>query len=185
MQLQKIHTKLKNTFDSKDLNGPEVVYILSKVRKILEIKNSKKQYIILNLFCDWILHSSLSYPNTIEYFKSNFEGQIEDKDSSKNIGIKILLRNRHFFVLNKFRTELSSFLEEENLPSTIIDYHWKKFIKILLGEVMECPVIINGNKIKKLSLSKDKKGGYNYNFYLNKGVAIDCKNIIKIKLKFK
>lgn len=182
-QSQLINAKLRAILNENITSEQQVVYIFSKIRKLLEVNNLKGQYIVLALYCDWVLHGELSYDKTKRYFKGKFETMYDNEPNTKDMGENILISQHNFFVLNELRSQLSVFLEKESLPKIIvIRPNWTKFTELLLEILMECPVIIDGDKITDLSLVRDKGGEYIYRFHL-KSKLKDGKNVIKIKLK--
>ncbi len=53
---EKLHAELLKQIK----NEMQVVYILSKIRKILEIDKAKNKYPVLNFYCNWTLHSEMN-----------------------------------------------------------------------------------------------------------------------------
>ena len=54
-----IFSKLAQALDEDITTEAQVVYILSRLRKYLEITGQKKTYKDLNFYCNWALHSKL------------------------------------------------------------------------------------------------------------------------------
>ncbi len=52
--------KLKVELQKDVENELQVVYILSRIRKLLEIEKLKSKYPILNFYCNWTLHSEIT-----------------------------------------------------------------------------------------------------------------------------
>ena len=176
------HMKLRRELSKDIVDELQVVYILSQIRKIIDDEKTENKYDILYLYCDWVLHSKLDRPKKRRYFINKFDSQLVNEDTSTKIARTILINQRHFFVLNELKKQLGIFFRDKNISSKlIVRLEWSKFIELLLAILMECPVDIGGNKIKSLSIVKDKLGKYVYRFYLIN--IIDDKNIIKIKLK--
>ncbi|MFA5870908.1 MAG: hypothetical protein WC842_03420 [Candidatus Paceibacterota bacterium] len=72
--LEKLNTELQ-----KDIQDEcQVIYILSRIRKYLEDKNEKKQYIYLNFYCNWALHSRINDTKAVNVILNDF---ISGKDS--------------------------------------------------------------------------------------------------------
>jgi hypothetical protein len=59
--LEKLSQKLKSVPESEE----SVVYILSRIRKILEIDDHPEKYQILNFYCNLALHSKIDHPPKI------------------------------------------------------------------------------------------------------------------------
>jgi hypothetical protein len=94
---------------SEEINTErQVIYILSRIRKILESDKKKKKYKVLNFYCNWALHA-----------------EIEDISSVKDLVDGILSEDSkallEFMKFNIFHTEFKKFLSEYGLPTNISD----------------------------------------------------------------
>lgn len=49
-----------------------VVYILSRIRKVLELENSKNKYKVLNFYCNWSLHAKIDNTKPVREFIKSF-----------------------------------------------------------------------------------------------------------------
>ncbi len=172
--------KLKGEL-TKDTNEEcRVIFILSRIRKVLEIKNQKTKYKFLNFYCNWSLHSKLDKEGTTALPKVLFEKNIDSKKSGKENAVKLKLNNNDFFKFSSFKQELIDFLQENNLPLDVVKKSWTSFMKILLEIIKESPIIFTSNALSELKLSEDIKGNYCYKFTL-----VGNKNKPIVKLKFK
>ncbi len=179
--LKKISKLLKEGIDTE----AKVVYFLAEIKKILDLTNDRTVF-SLKIFRDWVLHSELTYPNTITYFSNKFEPYIDASLTSKEVAKAILSNQRNFFKLNKLKNDLGTFLKKNKMQTSIIDNgrYWIKFITLLLEILKECPIKINSLKIETLIITEDRKGISCYRFKL-KNFLSDKRNVIKIKLKIK
>ncbi|MEF3692136.1 MAG: hypothetical protein V3574_03740 [Candidatus Moraniibacteriota bacterium] len=173
--------KLKHGLEEDIHEECQVVYILSRIRKILEIKNQKTKYRFLNFYCNWSLHSKIDRKETTDLLRVLLEKNIDSKKSGKENAIKLKLNNNNFFKLSSFKQELTDFLQENNLPLNVVKKSWISFIKILLEIIKESPIIFTSNVLNELKLSKDVKGNYCYKFTL---VSNKNKPIVKLKFEF-
>ncbi len=180
MGREEIIGKLKTEISKKIINECQVVFILSRIRKILEIKNEKRKYKHINFYCNWVLHSKLDRRNTTDLLKDLFEKHIDSETTAKEIASILKNNQSNFFKLITIKEELINFFENYNLSVDNIINNWKSFEKLLLGLIKECPVIFTSNKLKQLELTKDKNNNYCYKFTLSN---YSTKPIIKLKYK--
>jgi hypothetical protein len=106
MALPNIIEKLQKILKQSIYSEQDVVYILSRIRKILEIDEKKEQYKVLNFYCNWALHSKINDTNSIKDILISLETDI----------------NAHIdFVTHKpFKENFYKFLCEYNLASDIL-----------------------------------------------------------------
>lgn len=180
---EKIIKKL-NVELSKDIkNECQVVYILSQIRKLLDIRGTGS-YRLIRFYCNWSLHVGLDKPRTTKIISEKFDRYIDITKNGKYIINKIKSECPNFFKLNDFKDELKRFFQNNNLPLNLLNKNknWIKFIKFLLEIIGECPVVCveSSDKIRKLILEKDNKVNYSYKFSL---VGSRHKPIIKLKFK--
>ena len=178
--IQKLITEL-----SKDIKDEcQVVFILSRIRKILDMKNEKSKYKLLNFYCNWSLHVNLTHTKTTQVLSDMFDQFIDCSESANNIARKMKSNHADFFKLNDFKDELKKFFEDYDLPLRLFNekISWNVFIKLILEIIEECPVVFikSSKKMNRIDLIKNKKGDYCYKFSL-----LVCLHKPIIKLKFK
>lgn len=114
--LQKLQKELVKDFT----NEPQVVYILTRIGKILEIDKKKNDYPVLFFYHNWIVHSEI---NDITKIESDLEIFIQKETK------------RHEFLLHQsLRKQLKKFLVEYNLP--VFDRNKLGKFLYLLGKVI-------------------------------------------------
>jgi hypothetical protein len=174
--IEKLDKELK-----KEVHGEcYVVYILSRIRKILEIKNQKGKYRFLNFYCSWVLHSKLDYKSTTILLADLFESDVNCGKSGKDNAKKIKYNHSEFFKLSTLKQELDIFLKDNSLPVDLVNKNWAPFRKFLLAIIKECPIIFDSKKLRQMELIKDGAGNYCYKFDI-----IGNRQKPMIKLKFK
>ncbi len=144
MGLSEILEKL-NTEINKDITEEsQVVYILSRIRKYLEIKNLKSQYKYLNFYCNWILHSKIDRTEPVIDILREFDN---GTDEGK------------FLEFNYFYNDFKSFLDSEGLDSEKIlgKVNYLKFINLLLDILSDTPVEFYPDNKKILIIKKPRK----------------------------
>lgn len=131
MGQSQIEIKISAELNKDIVNELQVVYILSRVRKLLEIKKLKSKYPILNFYCNWALHSEVTKTdgkeiNTIlrefiqkpeEKYKLSFHSQFTDQlmDFLKNHQLPILRGEK----LDNFVYQLGKVISDTPIEVTI------------------------------------------------------------------
>ena len=146
-----IKEKLQSVLRKESFEETDVIYILSRIRKLLEIDGNKKDFKVLNFYCNWALHA-----------------QIEDVDSI----IKTLQKPGenaislfHLFV--DFDKELKKFLDNHSIQTNIFTNR-KTLIKFhnLLTEIYtDTPLILKTISKKKITFRKEESFGENSGFF--------------------
>lgn len=153
-----IKEKLSIELNREIKTEAQVVYILSRVRKILEIENNK-EFKILKFYCDWALHSEI---DNVHPVKEMLDGIVN------NTG-------EHLFDFVSFKLlheELRSFLEEQRLPTTICESGEQgNMFNMFLSEIYsDTPLVIKTITKKTLvwtNTEMDGKGKYHGGFQIN------------------
>jgi hypothetical protein len=162
----------------------QVAYILSIVRKLLELSEEKKKYQYLRLYCDWSLHNELSRKSTIFILLESMEKDINLESSGREIAQVLEKRHSNFFKMKIIGDELFDFLDKNEVQTDNLKKNWGSFMKLLLGIVEDSPLNFEDisrdiKKIKEIRLQKEE-GSYKYRFSL-----FDTNKKPKVKLKFK
>ena len=118
----------------KDINEEcQVVYILSRIRKLIEIEDSKEKYKVLKFYCDWSLHSIIENTKPVEDILDEF---ISDEESRVN-----------FLYFKRFVDEFGKFAEEHNLTSEIFEHKkLDRFLELLAEVLSDTPIIFKTPK---------------------------------------
>ena len=178
--IRKLDLELK-----KEIKGEaRVVYILSLIRKILEIKNQKDKFKLLNFYCNWSLHVSLSVKRTKQVITDMLDQDIDCSKRASDIARKLNSNHADFFKLNDIKKELVKFIADNDLSPALTNkrQQWVEFVSMLLQIIQDCPVICieSSKKIKTMKLQRNKKNEYYYKFSLH---SCSSKPIIKLKFK--
>ena len=136
-----IHEKLSNILNEDIVNEIQVVYILSRIRKILEIDQKKPKYEILNFYCDWALHCTMHKFEKKVLMGSILQKFIENSSSG-------------FLDFEDFHKSFKEFLEEYSLKTTIYKDKNSPYIfnKILCDIYKDSPLILYIKKGKKITI---------------------------------
>lgn len=135
-----IQIKLGNELSKTFINESQIVYILTRIGKILEIDNKKNEFPVLYFYRNWIVHSEI---NDTAKIRSELELFIMDE------------MKRHEFLLHKsFREQLKKFLIEYNLP-VFKRNKLGKFLFLLGKVISDTPIWIKlGHKKYRLEISE-------------------------------
>lgn len=130
-----------------ELNQPiqtelQVIYILSRIRKILEIDKKEKEYKKLKFYCDWALHSQIDNTDAIKDVLGTVIDRPEDASD--------------FFNYRPLDQDLKKFLTDYNLPSTIYNTNETEriFKEILTRIYSDTPLIVKQVKKTKITINE-------------------------------
>lgn len=150
----KLLTELSSPVDTET----KAIYILSRMRKILEIDKKKKEYKALKFYCDWALHAEIE---DISAVKELVEGIVKQDGKS-------LLE---FMKFKRFHEEFKRFLTEYGLPTDIPDDEAKrlKFNQLLSSIYTDTPMVIKQvTKTKITWKGQTSENGYGGSFSVKK-----------------
>lgn len=116
----------------------QVVYILSRVRKILEIDKNNDKYRKLKFYCDWALHAEID--RGTKAFQQELEKLIE---GDQDIGAK-------FFTYHYFDEEFLAFLSEYEISKGIYDNEKLSFKSLMAKIHSDTPLIVTFTKKFKI-----------------------------------
>lgn len=143
MGREQILEKLNRELEKEIHSECQVIYILSRIRKYLELKNLKKKYKFLNFYCNWSLHSKIDRTEPVadvlrEFIKGSDEGKFLDFD---------------YFV-----KDLRRFLKENQLSERILETsNYLKFLNLLLDICSETPVEVFPEEKRTIIIARPKK----------------------------
>lgn len=147
-----IEEKLRTELSGEIRNEPQVVYILSRIRKLLEIDKKEREYKILKFFCDWALHAEIENTDPI---RDLLDKIIEGGYSGTMATSRLML---DFSDLHK---ELEKFLKGHNISAFALQKisQRHKFEGLLSLIYSDAPLVIKTVKKKRLIW----KGEYDQN----------------------
>lgn len=149
MGQSQIEAKLAEELKRDIANEMQVVYILSRVRKLLEISKSESQYPILNFYCNWALHSGMTRTDGKE-INAMLRKFIEEPQGKIELGFH-----------TQFVDQLKKFLNNENLPVPTVE-NLRQFRFQLQKIIADTPIEVRaGIKYKiefKEPLNADESG---------------------------
>lgn len=128
---KEILDKLLGKLQSVPRSEEDIVYILSRVRKVLEINNHPEKYSVLNFYCNLALHSKIDRPPK----------KISDMLTRVHTGNDY---SKSIIGFEDFHKQLREFLTEHNLPNfylkaTVTDV--QRFNRLLNAIYSYTPII--------------------------------------------
>lgn len=143
-----IKEKLQSVLQKEDFEETDVIYILSRIRKLLEIDGNKKDFKVLNFYCNWALHAQI-----------DDVGPISKQLEKPNVVISLM----HAYP--DLDADLKRFLISHNLNGGLFEND-KKLIKFhhLLSDIYsDTPLILKSKTITKEKITFKKIEGYGGN----------------------
>ena len=121
----------------------QVVYLLAEIRKVIdhERETDPECYEILELFCNWALHISISRKSNadrIRLFLKSFDMR-DGMEVVEHLNSAFYNQIMH---TEAFRRELEKFLDDHQLPCDIVRCYriWSGFIYLYTSVVAEVPL---------------------------------------------
>lgn len=155
-----IKSKLANELVKPIDSEIQVVYILTRVRKLLEIKEKKEQYQFLNFYCNWALHAKI---DKVGKKVEEFLKQVASGDNTAG--------GDHIY-FSFFHQEFKLFLKEFDLPTNIYDNSnppsAKGIFNRLLAQIYsDTPLVLKTTTEKRITFSNVKGKGGSYGLLLS------------------
>ena len=176
-----VREKLRTVLNKGSLEEVEVVYILSRIRILLEIDNEKTTYRTLNFYCSWVLHNKLDRQQTTAFLAKKFDIDDSPQISAKIIAQKLTSGHKNFFALNDLKDDLKTYFKSHDLPWDKLANDWSRFRKSLLEIILNCPIIFASHKLYSMECERQNSRTYAYKFTLV--THSRDKPIVKLKLK--
>jgi len=150
MGRQEIVEKLSRKLLDEQISESDIVYILSRVRKILEINNFPAKYDRLRFYCNLALHSRID-----RLPKSTRDMLLRIKAGGSNPDIY----QDSILGFEDFHRQFKEFLKEYKLPDSLYanTHGLEKFNELLASIYTDTPIILT--KEQKFEVLIDKQGG--------------------------
>ncbi|MDO8503351.1 MAG: hypothetical protein Q7S60_01540 [bacterium] len=146
MRLQ-ILDKLVVELEKEIKSELQVVFILSKIRKLLEWENAKDKYKTLNFYCNWVLHNKIDRTEPVGKILKDFVVNKADR-------YKLIFHE-------EFKKEFRKFLKDYNLP-ILSPIQMERFKNKLNKAVSEAPVEIVIGTRYRIKLGNPEVTNLNY-----------------------
>lgn len=154
--------KLRDVLTSGIVTEAQVLFVLVKTRKLLEMREKGPNYHALKFFCDWALHSRLDKDgaqNIIRQFDKVIVPWIaHDMDQFATLMKEI----EDLLTAERFRQELQHFLGVHGLPTRLTNDSsvWQTFLRIYISSVQDTPLEIKPLPVKhvqSVTIQKDEE----------------------------
>jgi DNA replicative helicase MCM subunit Mcm2 (Cdc46/Mcm family) len=137
--IDELKNKLRFAIGEELKDECQVVYILSRMRKILELeKHTRKKYKLLNIYCNWSLHAKIDKTEDIKDILDEFVKKAESR--------------HHLLGFNDFKAHFKNFAKDilsVDLSSTYIN----KFVQILTAIISDTPISFTKSKIITITIN--------------------------------
>jgi hypothetical protein len=141
MGLSKIEEKLNRALQEDITSEYQVIFILSRIRKCLEIKEEKRKYKFLNFYCNWALHAKIDRTEPVADVLRDF---LNKKDDEK------------FLSFDYLNLDLDKFLKTNKFSTRILDdtENYLRFINILVDIYVDTPIEFYPEEKKTIIIRK-------------------------------
>lgn len=141
MARRSIIEKLKSALHRTITTEMQVVYILVEVRKLLENNDQNHLFPVLNLYCNWVVHTKLSASPVADSIVRLFD-ELMYRRANNTLDTTLEDKAIEFFDERRLRDELRMFLESSDLPQHLcLDPSlWQGFRKRLAGVIEDVPL---------------------------------------------
>ena len=142
----------------------EVVSISIKIRQLLELnKKYQNDYPIVNLYCNWVVHTKLKHSNTIYKILLEVSRLISnaihvyDGEDPKEATRLFISKAGNILQLPEFRKGIKGIFLKEGIDTYLCDTKrwWEGFVTLLLKELSEKPLAFPDEVVKG---TKEVKG---------------------------
>lgn len=149
--IHEIVPKLRREIEQGIRTEVQIVYLLAGMRKIIEQDASDGRYENLKEHADWALHSRLKgdFAQRVLRLFAEVRPHFIAGTDFHDLPEPLQTRLRQVSDMSKFREELSTFLQEHELPNFIADGpdSWTRFVHLYAHVIKDCPLIIRGDNI--------------------------------------
>jgi hypothetical protein len=141
MGQEEILRKLNAALTEDIQNEYQVVYIHSRIRKYLELKDKKSKYKFLNFYCNWALHSKINRTEPVADVLREF---IKGTDENK------------FLTFDHLTKDLEAFLNEHGLSDKILKDrdNFLRFEKLLIDIYSDTPLEVFPEEKQIITIKK-------------------------------
>lgn len=161
--------KLSSALSKQIEEECQVVYILSKIRKILEKSGRDKIFLVLDFYIDWSLHAQIERTSRISHILEKIEKTILNSKYDPFTAMELLN-------FDEFRKEAVQFFGEHNIMHKFTEKdYWMKFRTFMVDILADCPLKINRGEINELTFIKSDKNNVKckINFKSHQPIMLD------------
>jgi hypothetical protein len=143
--------KMHGRIDAGVTCEEDLLFLLVKMRKLLERKELKRDYPALLFYCDWSVHAVMDRQGAKDMLR-----QVDELIDRYLDGNRDTLREvAALLSLAGLRTEIRRFCGHFGLPPYVVAYDdtWNRFRELFVRNISDCPLILNGPSRHVRSLS--------------------------------
>ena len=168
---------IESFFEKKSASIESICFFMQKLRLLLEIDNSKRNYKILNHYCNWLFHKNIDR-NTSEII-NNIGASFENFDSkfdlinkiSTSISVKeLIVQIKEILYKTQTGFKYDSFIENDDF--------WISFIQNIFHELANRPILLE----KNIKVKAKKIENFDVDFSINGIQLVSIKNKICIEI---
>jgi hypothetical protein len=147
--------KLQKELAQPIVSEPQVTYLLVEIRKVIDGEPDSQQWKALKLYCDWTVHTELTYESRIRPFLQKIETFVEGLWTPTSTGISSTVHEaiKEIVYLDEFRRELLSFLKQHSLPEDVAsdEHNWRVFLKQYAQVIQDGSMAYSGNSLREIT----------------------------------
>lgn len=147
------------------LTQDDVNSILLRIRQLFEIdRNLQNQYPLLNLFCNWVVHTKLQDSKTIYRFLVDISKSISSAihlangEDAREATNQFISHAGNLLRIPQLRRDIRELLQQQGIETYLTDKKewWDAFITLLLREIAEKPLefppeVVDGTKAHRMA----------------------------------
>lgn len=144
-------TKMHGRIDAGITCEEDLLFLLVKMRKLLERKELKRDYPVLLFYCDWSVHAVMDRHGARDMVR-----RVDELIDRYLDGNRDTLREvAALLSLDGLRSEIRRFCGQFGLPPYVVtdDDTWNRFRELFVRNISDCPLILNGPSRHVRSLS--------------------------------
>ena len=137
---------LKRVMSEGGMSDGDAVKILSLTRQLMEKTKRKDKYSILNFYCNWCFHTSISSSNVCYRMLLSITDVFLSDDGRKSVNIPLEVSN--LLSLKELRAQFKDLYQTDKLPNFLFDYlsNWRGFTRQILKEIIHKPISFPSDK---------------------------------------
>jgi hypothetical protein len=155
---------IKEILNKQRLYKSDIVNLMTQTRRLLEIEDKKKQYSILNFYCNWSVHSKLDGSSICYEILEKLSDMLIAYDNRSDM----ILNVNEILSIPKLKKEFIQLFQDNNLsliPFQIKE-NWKNIFMLVASNLIERP--IEFPELIDLNKKRYKKAKKIYDSIINK-----------------
>jgi len=145
--IRELNDAINNIVENKRVSPAEVFLIVLKTRQLLEVKDLKPKYKLLNFYCDWFVHCRMSlrdqiYDHLYQISERMREALNEPGDGKAELAHTIGDEANGLIHYPSFRQELKNLFTATGVNTALCTSktYWYQFTDVLLNQLFDKPI---------------------------------------------